>query len=311
MARTIPPFAALRAFEATARLGRQSDAAVALAVSTSAISHQIRTLEALLGVTLFHRTPAGLTLTPEGAAYHRSVAAALDAISAATDEMMIEADDAPLRIHMYQSLANLWFVPHLREFTARQPDLRVEVLTAPEQISLSGSDIDAQILYTRDTPTSPHADLLFHEVMVPVCAPAYLHSNGPFADVDTLTRGRLISSAVHRGEWAEWAAGAGGSAPPAAPHLWFDNRSNALEAAREGLGIAMDRRPFGEVQKTRGLLIEPLPAAVPTGAAYWFVAGDRSHAFPRVRRMRSWLLALCAGFQPGDPPALDHGRAPD
>ncbi len=294
--RKIPPFAALRAFEATARLEKQSQAAEELRISTSAISHQIRSLEAFLGVPLFERTAAGLIPTPEGLAYYKHICGALDIISTATIEQMGAVDDTPLKLHMYQSLVNLWLIPNLRNLTEGLPDLRVAIVTQPETINLSGSDVDAAIVYAREKPSTGFAEKLFDEVIVPVCSPEYLNRNGPIDSVEDLVKHPLIGSQHHSNEWQEWAADCGVIFEPGPSILTVDNRSNALQAAREGLGLAMDRRPFGDWQKSRGTLLEPAPRHVATGAAYYLVTTDRTHTLQRVRKFRRWLIALCAKF---------------
>lgn len=297
MSRTIPPFAALRAFEATARLGKQSDAAEELRISTSAISHQIRALEAYLGAPLFTRTPNGLALTIEGRSYFDRVCTALDIIAAATTEKLLNVDDTPLKLHMFQSLANLWFIPHLRDFTEGLPDQRIIVVTDPESIILSGTNIDAAIVYSKVEPATPYAEFLFEEVIVPICSSSFFQACGRLDTVEEVLSQRLIGSANHPDEWKQWAEGCGKLDEPRPAHLSFDNRSNVLHAAREGLGLAIDRCPFGELQKSQGLLMEPIPWPVATGWSYYFVSSERSHGLWRVRKIREWLLVLCSAFR--------------
>ncbi len=294
MNRRLPPFAALRAFEATARLGKQSTAANELLVSTSAISHQIRSLEAFLGLTLFRRHTGGLTLTEEGAAYQNEISAALDLIESATKASRRAADDTPLQLHMFQSLANLWLIPNLRDLAEGLPDLRVSIISSPETVNLSGSDIDAAIVYRDKPPDTAFHTLLFEEVIIPVCSPDFLTQEGPFPSVEDVLFHRLIGSTLHRDEWSIWAAGRGVTTEPNSTSLSFDSRSNVLQAAREGLGLAMDRRPFGDWQKSRGVLVEPIKEPVATGWSYYFVTTERGDSLARVRSMRAWLLALVA-----------------
>jgi LysR family transcriptional regulator, glycine cleavage system transcriptional activator len=296
MPRIIPPLPALRAFEATSRLGRQSAAAAELSISASAVSHQIRVLEKFLGTALFHRTPGGPVLSPEGEAYFRRVSGALDILSDATQERLAQTDNSPLQIHMFQSLANLWFVPQLQEFLKRNPDQRVNVQTIPEHVTLSGSNIDAMIVYARERPVGAMVDHLFDEVITPVCAPAYLVKRGPIHDVAEILQHKLIASAVYVDEWRVWADGVGLLIPPPRPHLFFDNRANVLEAAREGLGFALDRRPFGRLQRAKGVLVSPLNAACSTGWSYWLICNDNSHHVKSIRRLRAWILSVCQGF---------------
>ena len=193
---------------------------------------------------------------------------------------------------MFQSLANLWFVPQLPDFIAANPDQRVIVQTIPEHVALAGSDIDAAIVYARDRPDGPLVDHMLDEVMVPVCAPGYLAAQGPIPDAAALMGKRLISSATYVDEWRVWADAMGLTVPPPRPHLFFDNRANVLKAASEGLGIALDRRPFGSLQRARGLLVCPLDAARPTGWSYWLVRSNQSRRSRGLRKMRRWLLSL-------------------
>jgi LysR family glycine cleavage system transcriptional activator len=286
----------LRAFEATCRLGRQSAAAAELHISASAVSHQIRVLEKYLGAPLFLRTPTGPNLSPDGKAYFRRISGALDILSDATQERMAITDDRPLRIHMFQSLANLWFVPQLQDFLQANPGQRVVVQTIPEQVSLSGSDIDAMIVYAHEAPLGPMVDHLFDEVMVPVCAPAYMAKHGPVQNMNDILTHKLIASAVYIDEWRVWADAIGLSTTPPRPHLLFDNRANVLEAAREGLGLALDRRPFGTLQRAKGALVTPLDAACQTGWSYWLVSNDHSRHIKSTRRLRKWVLSLCKDF---------------
>ncbi|MEB8389312.1 LysR substrate-binding domain-containing protein [Rhodobacteraceae bacterium KMM 6894] len=293
MSYTLPPFAALRAFEATCRLGRQSDAARELGVSVSAISHQIRALEAFLGVALFSRTPGGLTLHPEGELFFKRIGPAFAALSDATSEVIGDADDVPLRVYMHQSIAQMWFIPHLKCFMERQPNQKVSVLTGQDKMAFGENSADAMIIYSEQPPPGEHCDFLFSEVMVPVCSPAYRHLHGPLDTVEAILRQTLVATAALHNEWQIWAEGVGSSVIPCKPHLLFDTRANVLEAASEGIGVALDRSPCGENKKQRGLLIEPLLQPVPTGWSFYFVASERTYFKPRVKKMRAWIIDLC------------------
>ena len=250
MSRAYPPFSALRAFEATARLGKQTAAAAELHISTSAISHQIRALESYLGVAVFRRDPRGLTLTPAGRSYFERISAALDIISEATAKNISSVDDTPLKLHMYPSLANLWFIPSLKRFSEAFPEQRVAVTTLPEHVVLPGSDIDAAIVYGELAPEAVHAEHLFAETIVPVCSPAFLSENGPIDSVEELLSHHLIGSHLDPDEWTQWARLCGFERDIPPRHLSFDNRSNALQAAREGLGLAMETAPFGGIAES-------------------------------------------------------------
>jgi LysR family glycine cleavage system transcriptional activator len=289
----------LRAFEATGRLGRPSQAAEELRISTSAISHQIRALEVFLGLRMFERTSSGLALTTAGHAYNKRICDAFDAISTATTEQMRADIGKPLKLHMFQSLVNLWLIPNLRDLTDGLPDLNASIVSHPEVASLSASDLDAAVVYAHEKPDSQFAEKLFDEVIVPVCSPEYLSKAGPIDSVEALVKHPLIGTVNQPAEWEEWAAGCGVSFRKTSRFIHVDYRSNALQAAQEGLGIAMDRRPFGDWLKSRGKLVEPVPRKVWTSGAYYLVATDRTHTLQRVRDFRKWLIELCAKTNAG------------
>ncbi len=299
MGRKLPPFAALRAFEAAARRGSLQAAAEELLISTSAVSHQVKALEIFLGVKLFTREPAGLRPTPAGADYLASVGDALDQLEAGTLRLLKTREDGGLRLHILQSIAQLWLIPQLDDFVSENPDVTIGFVSRPDEVDFSGDDIDLAIVYAASPPNEHIVDRLVEEVMIPVCAPGYLAEHGPIERPEDLLSHRLIGCDHMPGEWPDWLAAqhlGSGAADTTAPRtqLLFDSRAQALRAAAEGLGVAMNRRPTGDEMMRRGALVAPLGAAVPTGAAYWLIAPERSELLSSVKRFRAWLASRCA-----------------
>lgn len=289
--RKLPPFAALRAFEATARRKSLREASGELLISSSAISHQIKSLEAFIGVKLFIRSSSGLVLTKTGASYLTEVSYLLDKLEASTDKIAkTTRAESRLSIHLYDSLAQLWLVPRMREFLSDNSDLKIELITRPEIIDLANFDVNLAVQYLSGSPSSCSSERLFEEVITPVCSPEYLAEDGPVETAADLIGRRLIISADHLDEWNFWFAAQGLQLPDGMPQFVVDSRANVLHAAREGLGIAMNRRPFGDLLVQRGMLIEPLDKPVSTGESYYLCTHRRSEGLPQVKRFKAWLL---------------------
>lgn len=299
MSRKIPPFASVRAFEAVARLGRHSDAAQELNITASAISHQIRALEAFLGTTLFHRNAARqIVLTEEGRVLLADVSRALDGLDAAFARYTGPAEDQVVSVHMYQSLANLWFIPKLPLLREALPHLRVRIVTEPEEISLSSSDVDLAIVFASSPPQEERCVKLFDELIEPVCSPEYFKSRSPLGR-EGMRNEPLIHSRHYWEEWASWFDHADLGEIKWRPVVEMDNRSNALQAAAKGVGWAMDRRPFGEALRGAGELVAPFNLPVSTGNAYYLVTSYRSEAATSVIQFRNWLTRLSWKEFPG------------
>jgi LysR family glycine cleavage system transcriptional activator len=294
MKRKLPPFAALRAFEAAARHKSLRAASDELLISSSAISHQIRSLEAFIGAPLFVRSSLGLTLTEVGKSYLAEISDALDRLEASTGKLLkTPGAENHLSVHLYDSLAQLWLIPRMRGFLSENPDLRVTLITRPEIVDLSSFDVNVAIQYFSAAPEGQNNDRLFDETITPVCAPSYLQDNGPITSPQDLIGHRLIMNADHLDEWRFWFAEQGVALPAGLPHFIVDSRANVLHAAREGLGIAMNRRPFGDLMIDSAALVEPVSLSATTGMAYFVSSHRRYETLPQVRRFRSWLLAAC------------------
>jgi LysR family glycine cleavage system transcriptional activator len=297
MARRLPPFAALRAFEAAARAGSLADAAEELLISSSAVSHQIKSLETFVSAKLFLREQTGLKLTEIGAKYLEGLGDALDRIAASTLSVMQDTKNGGLTIHLFQSLAQMWLIPQLDDFLSSNPEISVKLMTKPDEIEFSGSSIDIDIRYAMQTPTEHMCEKLIDEVIAPVVSPDYLRHHGPIETPEDLLGRRLIGCDYEPHEWDLWFKKTGVSDANHTPKLMFDSRSHALLAASEGMGVAMNRRPYGDLLLKRGSLIAPFSEEVRTGGAYYFIAPKRSASLARVKHFKAWLLSLSTGLR--------------
>lgn len=293
MARRVPPFAAVRAFEAAARHGGLQAAADELSVSTSAVSHQIKSLEEFLGAKVFLRSGNQLSLTELGAGYRDDLSQALDLIEVATVRALRRQEGRRVTVNLFFSLAELWLIPLLGSFHEAQPDIELRLVTQPEDADLAGTDIDLAVRYAALDDVAPDLELLFEEDIVPVCAPAFLAASGPQTKPDDLLAQRLILCSGEAEEWSLWASAQGASLTNAQTWLELDQRTFVMQAARKGLGVAMARRPYADTDLAEGALVAPIPRPLRTGHGYFLEVPARTRSLPDVKAFRAWLLAHC------------------
>ncbi len=297
MARRLPPFAALRAFEAAARAGSLADAAEELLISSSAVSHQIKSLETFVSARLFLREQTGLKLTDIGEKYLEGLGDALDRIEASTLSVMQDTKNGGLTIHLFQSLAQMWLIPQLDDFLSSNPEITVKLMTRPDEVEFSGSSIDVAIRYALEKPLEHVCAKLIDDSMTPVVSPVYLRHYGVIETPEDLLGRRLIGCEYDPHEWKFWFEKKGIPDANQTPKLMFDSRSHALLAAREGMGVAMNRRPYGDFLLKRGLLVAPFSEEVRTAGAYYFIAPKRSADLAGAKHFKAWLLSLSTGLR--------------
>jgi LysR family glycine cleavage system transcriptional activator len=299
MGRRIPPFAALRAFEALARRGTLHSAGLELGISAGAVSHQLKSLEAHLGVKLLVRTQNRLTFTDAGLSFAAELREILDRLELASVQVSAAREASRITISLFQSLAELWMVPLLGTFNRDNPHVLVSLVTAPETIDVFNSDVDLAIQYAETAPAHCQAIELFPETIGPLASPEYLAANGPVADPRELRGHRLIYCSCEPNEWLFWTTHSGAQGLHEAPHwLEVDTRAAAIQAGEQGLGVVMGRRPFADLALARGRLVQLLDHPISTGMRYFIVAPSRSWSSRRVREFCSWLHSVACADNP-------------
>lgn len=280
----LPPNAALRAFEAAARHVSFRRAAEELHLTESAVSHQVRALEELLGLKLFERQPRGLSLTDAGNRYFAAVREALDRIANATVELQ-RGEAATLRVSVLTAFAVGWLIPRLPDFRARHPNLALDLQTSDRVVDLRREQIDVALRYGSGPWPGLSAVKLVEETLQPLCTPALAAELARPAD---LLRRPLLRNTQHPDEWGLWLHGVGLTPPEGG--LSFESSTLVLEAAAQGLGVALGRRPLSAQKLAAGQLVAPFPQAVASGKAYWFACLPEAAERPAVARFRAWLV---------------------
>ena len=253
--RRLPPFPALRAFEAAARLGSLAAAGGELHQTPSAISHQVRALEAWFERPLFVRAARRVTLTSDGERLLAELSAAFDQIEDACTALRPTASRSSISVHCSPSFASKWLGPRLSRFMQANPAITIRLTSSAEPIDLkANADVDIDITYGRPpTRAGVIVESLGSEPTLPLAAPKLFKGNVPTRprDLADLT---LIDSKLNPVQWADWCKLNGMKLPPSARPS-FDRGSLAVAAAADGLGVALETVRFAEVELARGDLV--------------------------------------------------------
>ena len=235
---TVPPLANLRAFEAVARRRSFVHAAAELHLTASAISHQIARLEAQLGVRLFERSAHGVRLSAMGDRYLVRIGGALSALLAATEDLQQGVENS-LYVHSTPSFATLWLMPRLREFALACPDITLNLSAAHTHSDFALGQADLDIRY--GVPQWPHMVIepLFEERIVPLASPAFIRAHR-LKRPEQLVELPLIQSNVSVVQWSDWFKAFTRLRAPQRFGLRFDRALMSLDAAAQGLGVALE-----------------------------------------------------------------------
>ena len=293
MTARLPSLNGLRAFEAAARHLSFTNAATELNVTQTAISHQIRRLEEELGIRLFVRQNRSLTLTPEARDYLPGVRAAFNDLRLATDRLLRRDNDNVLTVSTLASLAAKWLLPRLSAFQEAHPGIDVRITTSTALVDFKSGDVDAAIRYGRGQWPGLHADWLMADELFPVCSPALLAGSRPLRCPEDLAHQTLLhTSAAYNDDWRLWLTAAGLSANISKqPGLTFDLILVTVQAAIDGLGVAMGRTSYVEADIAKGRLVVPFKIALPTDAGFYLVSPEARADSPKLSAFRQWLRA--------------------
>jgi len=289
----LPSLNGLRAFEAAARHLSFTNAAAELNVTQTAISHQIRRLEEELGVRLFIRQNRALALTAEAAQYLPGVRAAFNDLRFATDRLLRKDNENVLTVSTLASLAAKWLLPRLPAFQEAQPSIDVRITTSTALVDFKSGGVDAAIRYGRGHWPGLRADWLMADELFPVCSPALITGDRPLRCPEDLAQQTLLhTSAGYNDDWRLWLTAAG--LPPNIskhPGLTFDLILVTVQAAIDGLGVAMGRTSYVEADIAKGRLVVPFKIALPADAGFYLVSPEARADSPKLSAFRHWLVA--------------------
>lgn len=294
MRRRLPPLNSLRAFESAARQLSFTKAADELAVTQSAVSHQVAALEEWAGVPLFKRQGRAMVLTEAAARFLPAVTVALDQIALAGRKLQaVDPTHGWLTVAVMPSFAAKWLVPRLADFHEKNPDMDVWIATFEAQTGALGTDVDVAIRYGRGDWPGLTSVKIMSEELFPVCAPRVADR---LKSPHDLAGSTLLHDEL-REDWAMWFAAAGLSGVDPARGPGFDDSGLLIQAAIEGLGVALGRSVLVKGDLEAGRLARPFDIAIPAEFAYYLVYPPDLEAAPKIEVFRHWLLSTARAMQ--------------
>jgi DNA-binding transcriptional LysR family regulator len=289
----VPPVANLLAFEAVARRRSFALAAAELHLTASAISHQVARLESDLGVRLFERSAHGVRLSMAGERYLARVGGALSAITSATEDLRQGVSNS-LYVHSAPSLASLWLMPRLRAFSQAYPDIALNLSAAHTHSDFALGQADMDIRY--GVPQWPELEVepLFEERIVPLASPAFIREHR-LKRPEQLLDLPLIQSNVSVVQWSDWFTAFTGRRAPERFAVQFDRAQLSLDAATQGLGVALESATMAGGHLAQGALrpVFGLDKAVKV-KAHFAVYPARHAKRPPVEAFLTWLHSQAA-----------------
>ena len=289
--RVLPPLGGLRAFEAAARLGSVTAAADELCVTHGAVSRHIRGLEEWAGVALFDRVGKRLKLTEAGRAYRDALSVAFDGMAAASARLKETGRKTTLlTVNALPTFAMRWLLPRLASFQKRAADVELRLVTSDEPLTrLPQGAFYVAIRREMPWPTGFTGAPFLAEREIPVCAPKLARALKIKTAAD-LARATLLHADTRPGAWARWLDAAGAtSVEKSAARQRFDHFYLALQAASDGLGIALGPLPLIADDLASGRLIAPLKGPALPSRAYCWVAPNAIASDPAVTAFCAWL----------------------
>ena len=288
----LPSLNGLRAFEAAARHLSFTQAASELNVTQTAISHQIKRLEQELVVRLFVRQNRSLTLTPEASQYLPGVRAAFNDLKLATDRLLRKDQDHVLTVSTLASLAAKWLLPRLSAFQEAHPGIDVRITTSTGLVDFQRDNVDAAIRYGRGQWPGVRADWLMADEVFPVCSPALANGTKPLKCPEDLRDHVLLhTSNANSDDWRLWLTAAGLPANLSKqPGVTFDLIFVTIQAAIDGIGVAMGRTSYVQDDIAKGRLVVPFKIALPADAGFYLVSPQARADSPKLSAFREWLV---------------------
>jgi LysR family glycine cleavage system transcriptional activator len=296
----IPPLSALRAFEAAARHLSFKAAAKELFVTPSSVSHQIKTLEELLGVSLFIRFNREVALTQDGVAYATSVSAALADLQHATDAISRRRKGASskprLVVTANSGFIDCWLSARISEFLALDPELELQLHYGEDMADYRHKDSDIAIHFSSIGSPGGDSQALFQAVEFPVCSPDLLIEDRRLTSLQDLRHVTLLHEHDRVG-WRRWLGAMGIQDIEADQGPVFQNTQTVFNRVKacDGVGLADDFVAFDEI--SAGILVKPLGFVRQSDWTVFLLQLRRDRSAEHVDRFSDWLINTVKEFR--------------
>jgi LysR family glycine cleavage system transcriptional activator len=284
-----PPLRNLRAFCIAARHKSFKAAADELSLTPSAVSHQMKELEAVMGVRLFERKTRALALTTAGHTLLDEMAPLLDMMDRSLAQFSRRNRRRNVRVRLPPFFASELFVPRLESFFALHPGIDIQVDTVDPWPSEHPLSADVSILLTNVKPQGVKAVRLFPVTLAAVCAKGFAASVARLGR-DAFRETALIVQKARPFAWSHWANELGLDTPEPRNIIELDTMFSVVRAAERGIGIALVPEILCDAWFRSGALVRLFSLQLETDDAYFLVSRIKDADRPEVTAITDWTL---------------------
>jgi DNA-binding transcriptional LysR family regulator len=310
----LPPLDQLEAFEASARHLSFTKAADELALTQSAVSRQIAALEDHYGLALFRRLHRALRLTGEGQTLFQAVTEVLGQLHTVGGELKRDRRAKTVVVTTTPGFAGLWLIPRLAGFTATRPEVDVRISAGYKLVNLNRDGFDLAVRYQAEDAIDEGAELLFADVVLPVCSPKLLRDPArPLKTPEDLRHHVLMyldsGPGADMQDWPIWLRAMKLDGLKPASVLHFSQFDQLINAAIAGQGIALGRSPLLKQLLKDRRLVAPFKKTVASPRSYYLVRSATAGRKSEVQEFAAWLKAeALTASDPGS--SVPGGRGP-
>lgn len=279
----------LRTFCVAARHESFTLAADELFITSSAVSHQVRSLEQELGIQLFERGSRDLKLTETGREFFDGVEPLIEQLDDIVGSYRQAGPARSVKISVQPFFASEYFVPRLSEFTADHPDIDIQVGTSDESAEKHPADADLSIRLFRTPPDNLASHLLFPLRMVPTGSPDFKKSI-VVKQKAIVSEFPLIVHETRPKAWKHWAKSAGIELPKDSKVTRLDSMIAVVRAAERGIGAAMVPVPLADQWFRQGSIVRLFDQELVADVSYYLVYKQERAGDPAVCLLRDWIL---------------------
>ncbi len=287
-----PSLKAIKTFQVAARHSSFAVAADELCITPSAVSHQIKTLEAQLGLALFARGVRALTLTDAGARYLQQIDDLFTRLDSVTDQLRARHGRTIVRLHVPPYFASEMLLPRLSEFSKVNDGVDLRIDTSVSHGRSHPADADISVVVGSGAWSGLVACPLLAQNMVPACSPA-LFAERPVRRYEDLNEHTLLVHESRRDDWDRWAAAVGMKTLQPAQIVRLDSMADTTRAAEKSLGIALLPARLSRRKFAIGRLKQVFDDALLTQEDYVLLVRTEDQHREEIRALRAWLLEVC------------------
>jgi LysR family glycine cleavage system transcriptional activator len=259
------------------------------------VSHQVKALEAELGMRLFQRERQRLVITDAGRAYLEVIRDAFDRVAAGTERLQQRQSSGVLTVSTSPNFAAKWLVHRLGGFAEAHPHIDLRVSAAMHHIDFAREDVDVAIRHGDGNWPGLHVTRLCSEALFPVCSAKLQGGRGRHALRTPADLGHhVLLHLDDRRDWLKWLEAAGVKEADVGRGPIFNQASMAIDAAVDGQGVALARTALAAWDLLAGRLVRPFRLELPVAYAYWIVCPKATAGLPKISLFRDWLTREAA-----------------